>query len=60
MVLRQNEFAHQDKINKLSLKCEDPYKVVPIAHPNAYILKDMEEEKFKNTFNTEHLNNIYA
>lgn len=41
MVLRRNEFTHQDKIDKSSLKWERPYKVVAIAHPNTYVLEDM-------------------
>lgn len=45
MVLRRNEFSHQDMINKRSPKWEGPYKVVTITHPNAYILKHMQGEK---------------
>lgn len=54
MVLRRNEFAHQDKMDKLSPKWEKPYNVVAIAHPNAYVLEDMQGKMLKNTFNTKH------
>lgn len=39
--LRQNEFAHHDKRNKLSTKWKSPYKVVVKAHPYASVLEDM-------------------
>lgn len=41
-VFRRNKFAHQDKIQKLSPKWEEPYKVATIAHPNTYVLEDMQ------------------
>lgn len=58
--LRQNEFTHQDRVDKLLPKGKWSYKVVAIAHPNAFILVDMHTTKLKNTFNTEHRKKLYA
>lgn len=60
MVVRQNESAHQDKIKKLSPKCERSYKYVIIAHPNPYVLDDMQGKRLKTTFNAKHLKKLYA
>lgn len=45
--MEKNQFAHQDRMNKLSPKWEGP-------HPNAYILEDEEGKRLDNTFNVEH------
>lgn len=61
IVWRRNEFAHQDNINNLFPKWEDPYKVITIAYPHAYVVEDMQRKrlKTKNTFDAEHLTKFY-
>lgn len=60
MVWRMNEFAHQDKINKMSLKWEGSYIVVDIEHLHDYVLKGKQGKGLKNTFIVEHLKQNYA
>lgn len=60
IVWRRNEFLHLDKMSKLSLKWEGPYKDVVIPHPNTYVLEDEEGNKLKNNFNDEHLKKFFV
>lgn len=58
--MRRDKFTNLDRLNKLSTKCEGPYKFIKFAAPKPYYRENIDDIWLPHPFHVEHLSRFVA